>query len=125
MSEQLFSHLDPRGRPRMVDVGGKPVTRRIATAAGSIHTTRETAELVAVGTSAKGDVLQVAQLAGIMGAKRTAELIPLCHPIALNSVELRLEVDRELPGIRVRATVAADANTGSRWRRSPPSPAHC
>ena len=112
MSEPLFPHLDQQGHPRMVDVGSKPVTRRTAIAEGRIFMTRDTVEVVAAGRGAKGDVLHVAQLAGIMGAKRTAELIPLCHPLALNAIEMQLEVDRELPGVHVRATVAADANTG-------------
>jgi cyclic pyranopterin monophosphate synthase len=107
-----FTHLDARGNPRMVDVGEKEVTRRLALAEGRIRTSPETVEAIAGDRTPKGNVLVVAQLAGIMAAKRTAELIPLCHPLPLTSVEVELELDRELPGVRARAQARVDARTG-------------
>ena len=107
-----LTHLDAEGRPRMVDVGEKEPTRRTAVAEGRIVTDAATLRTVAEGTTAKGNVLQVAQLAGIMGAKRTSDLIPLCHPLPLTSVEVELETDPELPGIRARATARVDGKTG-------------
>jgi len=107
-----FTHLDARGRPRMVDVGGKEPTRREAVAEGRIVTSGETVRAILEGTGPKGNVLLVAQLAGITGAKRTADLIPLCHPLPLTSVEVELEADPELPGVRARATARVDARTG-------------
>lgn len=112
MSESGFTHLDPEGRPRMVDVGGKEVTRREAVAEGRIVTSPETVRAIVEGSTPKGNVLLVAQLAGIMGAKRTADLIPLCHPLPLTSVEVELEADAALPGVRARATARVDARTG-------------
>ena len=112
MSERVFTHLDEEGRPRMVDVGEKPATRRVAVAEGRIVTAPETARAIREGATPKGSVLLVSQLAGITGAKRTAELIPLCHPLPLTSVEVELEVDEELPGVRVRATARVDGKTG-------------
>lgn len=107
-----FTHLDAEGRPRMVDVGGKEPTRRAAVAEGRIVTSPETVRAIVEGTGPKGNVLLVAQLAGITGAKRTADLIPLCHPLPLTSVEVELEADPELPGVRARATARVDARTG-------------
>lgn len=107
-----FTHLDERGRPRMVDVGEKAPTRRVAVAEGRIRTSPDTTAALTAGDNPKGNVLAVAQLAGIMGAKRTADLIPLCHPLPLSSVEVELEVDSELPGVRVRATARVEARTG-------------
>ncbi len=112
MSEPVFTHLDAEGRPRMVDVGEKSVTRRVAVAEGCIVTAPETARAIREGATPKGSVLLVSQLAGITGAKRTAELIPLCHPLPLTSVEVELEVDEELPGVRARATARVDGKTG-------------
>lgn len=112
MDETGFTHLDERGRPRMVDVGEKAPTRRVAVAEGRIRTSLATMAALAAGDNPKGNVLAVAQLAGIMGAKRTADLIPLCHPLALSSVEVELEVDPTLPGVRVRATARVEARTG-------------
>jgi cyclic pyranopterin phosphate synthase len=106
------THLDEHGRPRMVDVGEKAVTRRVAIAAGEIRTAAETVRAIRDARTPKGDVLQVAQLAGIMGAKRTADLIPLCHPLPLSSVEVHLELDEALPGVRARATARVEAKTG-------------
>jgi len=96
----------------MVDVAQKPVTARRAVAAGSIRTSREAVMLIREQTGPKGDVLRTAELAGVMGAKRTADVIPLCHPLALDHVEVRAELDDELPGVRVEATVSATARTG-------------
>ena len=110
MSE--FTHLDERGRPRMVDVGDKEVTRRIAIAEGRIRMSADTLAAVVEGRAAKGAVLTVAEIAGIMGAKRTSDLIPLCHPLPLTSVQVELEADHELPGIRARATTRTDGKTG-------------
>ena len=107
-----FTHLDAEGRPRMVDVGDKAVTRRVAVAEGRIVASADTVRAIVEGTAPKGNVLLVAQLAGIMGAKRTAELIPLCHPLPLSSVEVELEADEALPGVRARATARVDARTG-------------
>ena len=107
-----FTHLDDDGRPRMVDVGDKPVTRRIAVAEGHIRMSADTLDAIVAGETPKGNVLLIAQLAGITGAKRTPDLIPLCHSIPLSSVEVDVKPDDSLPGIRVRATVTVDARTG-------------
>ena len=107
-----LSHVGPDGGARMVDVGGKDVTRREATAEGRVRMSAEAFVLVRTNQVAKGDVLAVARLAGIQGAKRTAELIPLCHPLALDRVDVALTLDEALPGIRVAATVATEGRTG-------------
>jgi cyclic pyranopterin phosphate synthase len=96
----------------MIDVGGKEVTRREATAEGRVRMSAEAFVLVRSNQVAKGDVLAVARLAGIQGAKRTAELIPLCHPLALDRVDVTLTLDEALPGVRVVATVATEGRTG-------------
>jgi cyclic pyranopterin monophosphate synthase len=111
-NDRSFTHLDEHGRPRMVDVGDKPVTRRIAMAEGHIRTSPETLAAIVSGDTPKGNVLLIAQLAGIMGAKRTPDLIPLCHSIALSAVEVDVKPDESLPGLRVTATVTVDAKTG-------------
>jgi cyclic pyranopterin monophosphate synthase len=110
--DRSFTHLDEHGRPRMVDVGDKPVTRRIAVAEGSIRMSADTLAAIVAGDTPKGNVLLIAQLAGIMGAKRTPDLIPLCHSIPLSSVEVDVKPDDSLPGIRILATVTVDARTG-------------
>ena len=97
-----LTHLDESGRVRMVDVSGKEVTARSATAVGTLTCGRETLEQVRAGTAPKGSVIATAELAGIMAAKRTAELIPLCHPLPLTKVEVRIEIDDGLPGFRSR-----------------------
>jgi len=107
-----LSHLDPSGRARMVDVGHKPQTERLAIAAGEVRMRPETLELIRAGNMKKGDVLAVAQLAGVMAAKRTAELIPLCHPLPLTFIDVRCELKDELPGIAVTATVKTTGKTG-------------
>ncbi|HET7275772.1 MAG TPA: cyclic pyranopterin monophosphate synthase MoaC [Longimicrobiaceae bacterium] len=112
MNQNQFSHLDEGGAPRMVDVAGKQVTARRAVAEGWIKTTPETAQAVLDGKVTKGSVLTTAQVAGIMAAKRTSDLIPLCHPLPLSAVEMALEVDLALPGVRARAEARVDARTG-------------
>ena len=107
-----LSHVDREGRARMVDVSGKAVTARRAVAEGSIRTTPELLALVERNAGPKGDVLSTAELAGVLGAKRTAELIPLCHPLPLDQVEVRCDLDPALPGVRVRATVRSTGRTG-------------
>jgi cyclic pyranopterin phosphate synthase len=96
----------------MVDVGGKPVTERTAEAEGAVRMSREAFDLVAGNAIEKGDVLTVAQVAGTMAAKRTGELIPLCHPLALDQVLVDVALDASLPGVRVRATAKLSGRTG-------------
>lgn len=108
----MLTHFDAEGRAHMVDVSEKADTARIATAEGWVKMTPETLDLVEKGTSKKGDVLGVARLAGIMGAKRTADLIPLCHPLPITKVTLDLAADRALPGVRIAATVRTTGKTG-------------
>lgn len=110
--EKHLSHFDEQGRARMVDVGAKPATDRIAVAKGEVHMQPETLSLIREGKVAKGDVLAVAQVAGIMAAKRTPDLIPLCHPIPLTSVELELEPDEAQSSVKITATVKTRAQTG-------------
>jgi cyclic pyranopterin monophosphate synthase len=106
-----FCHFDETGASRMVDVGNKPVTRRLARASSCVNMTAETLALVRDKRAAKGDVLEVARLAGIMGAKRTSELIPLCHPLPIDAVTIGFTfVDGET--LRIEATVEVEAKTG-------------
>ena len=107
-----LTHFDDRGAARMVDVSAKAETARVAVAEGWVRMAPETLALIEEGGAAKGDVVGVARLAGILGAKRTAELIPLCHPLPLSKVSLDLEADAALPGLRVRATVGTTGRTG-------------
>jgi len=107
-----LSHIDGEGRARMVDVSGKDVTVRMARATGAIRMQRETLEAIQANTIAKGDVLGVARLAGIMAAKRTSELVPLCHPIPLSDIRVDITIDDALPGLRVEATAKTAAQTG-------------
>jgi cyclic pyranopterin monophosphate synthase len=107
-----LSHVDEQGRARMVDVGGKPVTARAASAEGSVRMSRAAYELVAANGVAKGDVLAVAELAGTMAAKRTGELIPLCHPLGLDAIQVEARLDPELPGVHVLATASITGRTG-------------
>lgn len=107
-----LTHVDESGRARMVDVSGKEVTVRTATARGHLTCKPETLEQVRAGTAPKGSVIHTAELAGIMAAKRTAELIPLCHPLPLTKVEVRIEIDDRLPGFAVTAEVRTNAVTG-------------
>lgn len=107
-----LSHLGDDGGARMVNVGDKPVTERAATAEGAVHMSLEAYRLVETARIQKGDVLTVSRLAGIQAAKRTAELIPLCHPLPLDQVEVEARLDQDLPGVRVSATVRTSARTG-------------
>lgn len=107
-----LTHFDFEGRAHMVDVSDKPVTDRIAVAEATVTMRAETLALVTEGRARKGDVLGVARLAGIMAAKRTADLIPLCHPLPLTRAALDLSPDASLPGIRIRATVRTTGVTG-------------
>ena len=107
-----MTHFDASGRARMVDISDKPVTERMARARGVIRMKRETLEAIRAGTTRKGDVIAVARIAGIMAAKRTAELIPLCHPIPLTDVDLTIELDDDLPGAEVTASAKTAARTG-------------
>ena len=107
-----LSHLDQMGRARMVDVGDKPMMDRTAVATGAIRMTREAFQQVADQAVAKGDVLAVSEVAGTLAAKRTAELIPLCHPLGLDHVEVEASLDETLPGVRVQASVRTVGRTG-------------
>ncbi len=111
MTEKL-THFDERGAARMVDVAGKPETHRLAVAVGTIRMRRETLALVKSGTAKKGDVLGVARVAAIQAAKRTSELIPLCHPVALTSVSVEFTLDEAASSIECRASVECTARTG-------------
>jgi len=107
-----LSHVDERGRVKMVDVGHKPDSERIAIARGEVHMKKETLELIRAGQIEKGDVLTVAQIAGISASKRTSDLIPLCHPLALSKVDVDLALDHSLPGVIITATVKVTGKTG-------------
>ncbi len=109
---QGLTHLDEQGRARMVDVGRKPVTDREAVAGGWVEMQPETLRLILAGQVKKGDVFTVAQLAGIMGAKRTAELIPLCHPLSLNKVDVELAADLVNCRVNITATASTSGKTG-------------
>ncbi len=112
MSENHLTHLDDQGQAHMVDVGGKEVSERLAIARGEVHLQPKTIELIRQGLMRKGDVLGVARIAGIQAAKRTWELIPLCHPIPINQVEIQLELDDEFGGVRIEAAVRTTGKTG-------------
>jgi len=112
MTEKKLSHIDESGRARMVDVRNKPITERVAIAKGEVHMLQETLDLILRGALKKGDVLSVAQLAGVMAAKRTSELIPLCHPLSVNQVMVDVEPDPALPGVEITATVRTSGKTG-------------
>jgi cyclic pyranopterin monophosphate synthase len=107
-----LTHIDSKGEARMVDVSAKPATERVAVAEGRVVMSTATLELIVSGHARKGDVLGTARIAGIMAAKRTSELIPLCHPLALSKVELDITADAKLPGCTVRATVKVTGPTG-------------
>jgi cyclic pyranopterin phosphate synthase len=107
-----LTHIDSKGEARMVDVSAKPATERIAVAEGRVIMSKATLELIVSGNAKKGDVLGTARIAGIMAAKRTSELIPLCHPLALSKVELDIAPDAKLPGCIVQATVKVTGPTG-------------
>ncbi|WP_299653749.1 cyclic pyranopterin monophosphate synthase MoaC [uncultured Tateyamaria sp.] len=107
-----LSHFDDQGAAHMVDVSDKDVTDRIAVAETWVKMKPETFDIIIEGRAKKGDVIGVARLAGIMGAKRTADLIPLCHPLPITKVSVDLEPDADLPGLRITATVKTTGQTG-------------
>jgi len=107
-----LTHLDEAGAARMVDVGAKAVTTRTATAEGLVRMRPETLALIRSGAAAKGDVIATARIAGIMAAKRTSDLIPLCHPLPITQASVEIEPDESLPGLVVRATVRVSGQTG-------------
>lgn len=110
--EPRLTHLDERGRATMVDVGGKAETERVAIAEGFVKMAPETLALIQSGSAAKGDVIATARIAGIMAAKRTADLIPLCHPLMLTKVSVTIEAADTLPGLRVEAMARLTGRTG-------------
>ena len=112
MSEDGLTHLDRTGAANMVDVGAKAVTERVAVAEGAVVMAPATLDAIRAGNARKGDVIGTARIAGIMAAKRTAELIPLCHPLALTKVAVEIEAVDDLPGLRVRATAKVSGQTG-------------
>ena len=107
-----FTHFNEQGRARMVDVGEKPVTVRTAVAAARVLVNEHTFELIKTGGMKKGDVLTVAQVARVMGAKRTPDLIPMCHPILIDGINLELHLDEERQSVEIQATVSCDGRTG-------------
>ena len=107
-----LTHLSGDGSANMVDVGDKAVTTRTATATGAVIMAEETLAMIRAGDAKKGDVIGTARLAGIMAAKRTYELIPLCHPLALSNISVEITADDALPGLRVTATARVDGKTG-------------
>lgn len=110
--EDKLTHLDDHGNASMVDVGDKPDTQRTAVAGGTVHMKAETLKLIKDGNIKKGDVLSIARIAGIMAAKRTSELIPLCHPIPINKIAVDLDLDEANNAIQIRATVRTTGKTG-------------
>jgi len=112
MPAPKLTHLDAAGRARMVDVGAKPDSERLAIARGEVHMKKETLDLIHAGTLKKGDVLAVAQIAGIAAAKQTSDLIPLCHPLPLTHVDVELALDDALPGVVITATARTVGKTG-------------
>ena len=107
-----LTHIDKDGRPRMVDVSAKPDTARTATASGFVSMSKEALEIVKNGTGKKGDAAAFAELAGVMGAKKTSDLIPLCHPLSLSSAKVTAEVDEKLGGVRISAIAKTTGPTG-------------
>lgn len=112
MTNEKLTHLDSDGNAQMVDVGEKPITHRMAKARGQVVLLPSTVEMINKGLMKKGDVLTVAKIAGIQAAKKTSELIPLCHPLIINKIEVELHIDEALPGIQIEATVITDGKTG-------------
>ena len=111
-SKPKLTHIGSAGEARMVDVAAKPVTARLAVAEGVVVMQKATLDLIVTGNAKKGDVLGAARIAAIMAAKRTHELIPLCHPLLLSKVQVDIEPDKKIPGCRVRATVQVSGQTG-------------
>ncbi len=112
MTTSKLTHLDDAGRAHMVDIGAKPDSERLAVAKGEVHMRKETLDLIRAGMLKKGDVLTVAQVAGISAAKRTSDLIPLCHPLPLTQVEVDLALDEALPGVVITASARTVGKTG-------------
>jgi cyclic pyranopterin phosphate synthase len=112
VARKALTHLARGGQARMVDVSAKRETARVATAEGRVVMRRTTLDTVLRGDAKKGDVLGVARIAGIMAAKRTSELIPLCHPLSISKVDVAIDPDRKLPGLIVRASVSVTGRTG-------------
>lgn len=113
MIKKGFSHVDSEGKAHMVDIGEKEVTNRSATARGEIILSLSTVELIESNLVKKGDVLAIAQIAGIQAAKRTYELIPLCHPILIHAISVDLQLARDLPGVKITSTVKCSGKTGA------------
>ncbi len=107
-----FTHFNDQGRARMVDVGEKPLSQRTAVAAARVLVNDHTFSLIQIGGMKKGDVLTVAQIAGIMGAKRTPDIIPMCHPILMDGIDLELSLDEGRKSVEIRAAVSCDGRTG-------------
>lgn len=107
-----FTHFNDQGRAKMVNVGEKPRSQRIAVAAGRVLVNETTFSLIQSGGMKKGDVLTVAQIAGVMGAKRTPELIPMCHPILMDGIDLQLHLDKDRLSVEIQASVSCDGRTG-------------
>ena len=107
-----LTHFNEQGRARMIDVGEKPISQRVAVAAGRVLVNERTFALIRSGGMKKGDVLTVAQIAGIMGAKRTPDIIPMCHPVAMDGINLELSLDEERKSVEIKATVSCDGRTG-------------
>jgi len=113
MEKNTLTHLSADGKAHMVDVSSKYPTERIATAGGQIRLNQSTFEILQDGELKKGDALGVAQIAGIMAAKKTAELIPLCHPIQINQIQVSLTLDERLPGVQIRSIIKTFDRTGA------------
>ena len=107
-----FTHFDEQGRAKMVDVGEKPESQRVAVASGRVYVNENTFALIQSGGIKKGDVLTVAQIAGIMGAKQTSSLIPMCHPIILNGVHMDLRLSEKAKAVEITASISCDGRTG-------------
>ena len=107
-----FTHFNEQGRAKMVDVGEKPISQRVAVAAGRVLVNEKTFALIQSGGMKKGDVLTVAQIAGVMGAKRTPDIIPMCHPILMDGINLELSLDEKRLSVEIQATVSCDGRTG-------------
>jgi cyclic pyranopterin phosphate synthase len=112
MDKTKLSHIDEAGKAQMVDVGQKPATKRKAVAKGEVFMKKETLSLIRAGALKKGDVLTVAQVAGIAGGKLTADLIPFCHPLPLSHLSVDFELDDELPGVKITASASTIGQTG-------------
>jgi cyclic pyranopterin phosphate synthase len=112
MKKNNLTHIDTKGNATMVDVGDKPISHRIARAKGQVVLLSSTLEMIKQGLMKKGDVLTVAKIAGIQGAKRTSDLIPLCHPLIINKIDVEISIDEELPGIQIESAVITDGKTG-------------